>query len=159
MHLSNKDFLKLLLPFILSFLIYNFNNELIYYAKYIFVNSKTYSQETLDKRVGYYLKIKNYKTVFTTILSNIKKREKNILWITDHLLYKYQKHPLNNTTKTPKTMRWILKAVFPQQKVAIINEKVIYINSKIGTARVVQIKKDKVLLKTHKGFKWIYLFQ
>jgi len=157
MYLSNKNLIRLFIPFILSFGIYFFSDNIIQYSKYIFTDTTTQKREQLDQRVNLYLQIKNYKSIFQTILNNMDKCQKNIEWINSKFLYIYKKDtPL--TTKKKKVQNWTLQALFPQQKVAIINSKIVHLYETVNGAKVIKITQNQALLKTKKGHKWLSLF-
>jgi len=159
MHLSNREFFQLLLPFLLALGIYIFRAEIIQQTELLFPKIQKNTKETLDSRVALYLQIKNYQNYYESIEKKVQKRQENIPWISREFFYLPAKITQNiPQASVKKSKEWRLEALFPQQNVAIINAKIVHVNSTIDSAKVIKITNDKVLLKTNKGLKWLSLF-
>lgn len=169
MYLNSIQLLKLIIPFILVSILYIYSDDLVMDADVVFPTIQEYKNKELDAKANIYLKIQRNKKIYVSILNQIEKRDKERGWITEHLLYVPKKLPAKTTKviQTSVTQRkvvakkrlWTLQILYPNKKVAIINSKIVHEGSMINGAKVLHIAKDKVLLKTRQGKKWLSLFQ
>lgn len=163
MHLTPKQIALLLLPFVITGVVYLFSFDIAKNIKYLFPVYEEYKNKTLDKKAAIYLKIEANGKLYQQIKTKIQNRRQNAQWVVDTILFK--KLPNKNEQKSQvqtvhkkNTTTWRLEAVFSKVKVAIINGTLVRENSAINGARVVKILNDKVLLSSKKGEKWICLF-
>lgn len=160
MKLSKYQIFMLLIPFIVSSIVYIYNKEIIQNAGYFFDNYEEYSNKTLDNKIDIYLKISPKKQVYQEIEEKTGLRSANAEWVAENVLYKKGEIQIKTALqKEDKIDPLILQAVFPKKKFAIINDKILYERSTINGMKIIRIENHRVLLKYKKGLKWISLFQ
>ena len=167
MHLTSKQITTLLIPFLLSFIIYFFDMDIVKNVQYLFPNYEEYTNKTLDKKAVTYLKIEAKGKLYQEIQDSIIARNTNAKWISERVLYK----KMNKSKKIKRTFthkvvkrrmnvkNLHLQAVFSKDKVAIINGHFVKESASIGGIKILKIEQERVLLNSKKGKKWIYLFQ
>ena len=168
MHLTTKQISVLLIPFLISAMVYIFDFDIVKNIKYLFPSYEEYTNKSLDKKATIYLKIESKDKLYQEIQENIKKRPQNAKWIVEKVFYKKlpkKSIEVINNKKThgkknfkEKELVWNLEAVFSKDKVAIINGIVVKEKHLVDGAEVLKILDDRVLLSYKKGKKWIYLF-
>lgn len=165
LYLSNKQLAILVSPFIVASGIYFFNDEIVGNATYLFSGYGEYSNIELSQKVDMYIKIEEKYMFYKEIQERVKKREENNEWIAEEFFSPEEK--VVNATKSEqgvenvieKERYYKLEALYPNDKVAIINGTIVREGSNIEDAKVVEIKDNSVLLKNKKGLKWLHLFQ
>ena len=168
MNLSSTQILNLIIPIVVAVVVYLFNDSIVQNAKYLFPTYQEYTNKMLDKKADIYLKIESKDKIYQEIRENRTLRKENAKWMAQNVLYKKQKKeytPVSFTNKeeqaqkeTKKIYKWELQAIFPKKKIAIINNNIVKVGSKIDNAVVKDIKNDKVLIKYDEGLKWLYMF-
>ncbi|MDD5401220.1 MAG: hypothetical protein PHQ93_08555 [Sulfurimonas sp.] len=163
LYLSNKQLAILVSPFIVASGIYFFNEDIVPNASYLFASYEEYSNKELSQKVDMYLKIEEKYMLYKEIQERVKKREENSGWIADEFFYPEEK-VVNAASQqgekiVEKEYHYKLEALYPNDKVAIINGVIVREGSSIEDAKVVEIKDNSVLLKNKKGLKWLHLFQ
>ncbi|MEK6659559.1 MAG: hypothetical protein AABY36_07775 [Campylobacterota bacterium] len=168
LYLSNKQLAMMVSPFIVASGIYFFNDEIVGNATYLFSGYGEYSNIELSQKVDMYLKIEEKYVLYKEIQERVKKREENSEWIAEEFFYPQEKI-VNATTDTKaeqsiekvieKEYSYKLEALYPNDKVAIINGIIVREGGTVEDAKVVEIKDNSVLLKNKKGLKWLHLFQ
>ena len=162
MYLSRKQFFLLILPFMISLLVYYFNKELVDNAHYLFPTYKKYLNKDLDVKTNAYFQIESKYKSLQKIKNKSLLRKKNAKWATDNLFYKKQEGARVASVKSAseKTYTYKLQALFPDDKTAIINNLIVKVGSKVDNTTVVtKITNYSVQIKTNKGLKWLSLFQ
>jgi len=172
MHLTTKQIAILLVPFLISGVIYFFDMDIVKNVHYLFPNYKEYTNKTLDKKAVIYLKIESKDKLYQEIQSDILARRENAKWVAERVLYKkmppkpknlYIREKDHFSSKIEKKKANLnnlkLQAVFSKDKVAIINEHFVKESSSLGGVKILKIEQNRVLLGYKKGKKWIYLFQ
>lgn len=155
-------------PFIVASCIYFFNEDIVSNAGYLFASYEEYSNKELSKKVDMYLKIEEKSMLYKEIQERVKQREENSEWIAEEFFYPEEK--VVNIIPEIKSEQAIgkivekehhyrLEALYPNDKVAIINGVIVREGSNIEDAKIVEIKDNSVLLKNKKGLKWLHLFQ
>lgn len=165
LYLSNKQLAILISPFIVASGIYFFNEDIVPNASYLFASYEEYSNKELSQKVDMYLKIEEKYILYKEIQERAKQREENSGWIAEEFFSPEEK--VVNATKSEqgvenvieKERYYKLEALYPNDKVAIINGVIVREGSSIEDAKVVEIKDNSVLLKNKKGLKWLHLFQ
>ncbi len=158
MHLTAKQISLLLLPFLITGIVYLFGFDIAKNIRHLFPAYKEYKNKTLDQKATIYLKLEADGKLYEAIKKKIEQRKKYAHWIVQTILYKAAPREKHVQKKRKKRTAWRLQAVFSKLKVAIINGTAVRENSYIYGAKVVKILDDKVLLKSKKGEKWLYLF-
>ncbi|MDD5373552.1 MAG: hypothetical protein PHO62_09030 [Sulfurimonas sp.] len=168
LYLSNKQLAMMISPFVVASGIYFFNEDIVSNASYLFAGYNEYSNKELSQKVDMYLKIEEKYILYKDIKERVQQREKNSEWIAEKLFYPQEKI-VNVTTDTKaeqiiekvieKEYSYKLEALYPNDKVAIINGIIVREGSTVEDAKVVEIKDNSVLLKNKKGLKWLHLFQ
>ncbi len=163
MHLTAKQIALLLIPFVVTAVVYVFSFDIAKNIRYLFPVYEEYKNKTLDKKAAIYLKIESNGKLYQQIKEKIRNRRKNAKWVVTTVLYKKlpqksMKIYTQNGTSKKNITSWKLEAVFSKLKVAIINGTVVKENGFVNGARVVKILDEKVLLSFKKGKKWVYLF-
>ncbi len=167
MYLSKKAFGLLFLPFILSALVYYFSPNIISFTHSFLPVHKQHIDENLDKKMRKYLEIESKRNVYQKISEDALRREDNVRWVVDELLYVEKTKvsqrfaPLKKETLQvePKKYTYRLQAIFSDDKTALINDNFVKEGSKVNDATIKEIKEDSVLIQTDKGFLWLFLFQ
>jgi len=160
MHLSTRQILLLILPFILSTIIYIYADDITTNIKYLFPAYSQYTNRDLNSKEKIYLKMEKKEKEYNEILNKIKLRKKNSSWIIKQVLYnkkKQQKIVKKENKKIKKS--WKLQMVYPNKNIAIINGKIVKLNDIINNAKLIKIENSKVLLKQKENLQWVYLFQ
>ncbi len=157
---------KLLSPFVFIAFVFYFQDTV---TSMMFGHLPAYKESVrniLDNQMQKYLQIERDIKPYTLIIKKVNSRENFIKWAVDKVLYakiaKVQSDTLFERKMLPEKKSkksWVLQAVFPNQKIAILNSKIVHTGSKIEGAVVKKIENDKVLLKTLEGLKWIKLFR
>jgi len=159
MYLSIKHILSLLLPFLMAVILYIFSEDIIQNIKYLFPKYNEYTNKILDKKVDVYLNIAKESNEFIKTQKKIALRNKNYQWIKKDFQYQNISIVQEKKTKKPHKNNILeLQMVYPKRNIAIINNKIIHINDKIGGMQLISIEADRVLIKNKKGLKWINLF-
>ncbi len=167
MYLSKKTVGLLLLPFIFSGLIYYFSPKIINLTHSYSPLHEQQIDENLDKKMRKYLEIESKQNVYQKISEDALRREDNIKWVVDELLYvektkvTQKMTPLKKATPQvePKKHTYQLQAIFSEDKTALINDNFVKEGSKVNDATIKEIKEDSVLIQTEKGSWWLFLFQ
>lgn len=167
MHLSSKHLFLLILPFLLSFGVYFFKEEIVSNAHLFFPSYEKYSNEELDAKVAIYLQIESKHKLFKDVEEKMEFRKKEAIWAAYNLFYKKQEESkeqgsIKTTTDkhiSKKTSIYKLQAVFPDDKTAIIDDSIVKEGGMLRDAKVIRVEDSKVLIKTSKGLQWLYLFQ
>ncbi len=156
-HLNNKQIFFLLIPLVITFIVYNFDMEIVKNVKYFFPKYQEYNNPVLDKKADIYLKIDKNKLSYKNIEEKLKTRPKYTKWISDNILY--NSLSVKTTKKSyKKNTKLHLQAVFYDRQIAIINDKPYKINSKVYNGKLIKIEKTKVLIKYKRETKWLKLF-
>jgi len=164
LYLSSKQLAMIISPFIIASSAYFFNEEILGSASSIFANYNEYSNMELSKKVDMYLKIEEKYILYKEIQERIGQRKKNSEWIAREFFYPQEK-VLQTTSEVKsqqvveKEYHYSLEAIYPNNKVAIINGVLVHEGGSIEDAKIVEIKENSVLLKNKKGLKWLHLFQ
>jgi len=167
MYLSNRQVLQLITPLFVTLLLLFFQEDIITAMHAGFPKIETIKESEIYQNVDEYLKISEEMQTYDTILQKISKR-KNAIDRTTSMMFG-KKQPIQRRKKEPivrkkradiksKKHSWDLKIVFPKDNLAIIDSQFVHKGSIVNGAEVVQIEFDSVLLKTNKGFQWVYLF-
>jgi len=166
MFLSNKQIFKLLSPFVFIAFVFYFQDTI---TSMMFGYLPAYKERVhniLENQMQKYLRIERDIKPYILIMKKVNSRENFIKWAVDKVLYAKIAKVQSSTLFEKKIMSekkseklWVLQAVFPNQKIAILNSKIVHLGSKIEGAVVKKIENDKVLLKTLEGLKWIKLFR
>ncbi|MFA5234364.1 MAG: hypothetical protein WC390_08200 [Sulfurimonas sp.] len=168
MHLSSKEFFLLLSPFIASFFIYFFGQEIVGAFHDVFPSYERYANNQVDAKMEKYLEIDAKHDVYMEIENKILTRKQESQWVAEHVFYRDT--PLEAAVKAPQTQtktvevikkerNYTLQALFPDDKTAIINDFILKEGNKVDGAKILEIEDEKVLIKTNKGLKWLYLFK
>ena len=159
MYLNIKHILSLLLPFLVAVVLYIFSEDIIQNIKYLFPKYNEYTNKILDKKVDVYLNIAKESDEFIKIQKKIALRNKNSQWIKKDFLYQDVSIVQEKKTKKPHKNNILeLQMVYPKRNIAIINNKIVHINDKIGGMQLISIEADRILIKNKKGLRWINLF-
>jgi len=163
MFLNNKQMLKLLSPFLVVGLILYFQDDITrMLLKYLPVH-KEVVRNILNNQMQQYLKVSRDMKPYEKISKKAVLRQKYLQWTIDKVIYdKISDHPvgvIQNIKVSKQSVKiWRVEAIFPDEKIAIVNSKIVKEGSKIDGAMVKKIKNDMILLKTLEGLKWIKLF-
>lgn len=168
MHLNAKEFFLLLSPFIASFFLYFFGQEIVGTLHSIFPSYERYTNNQIDARMEKYLEIDAKHDVYTEIKNKMVLRKNESQWVAEHVFYRNA--PLEVAVKEPQSQtktvevikkehNYTLQALFPDDKTAIINDLILKEGNKVDGAKVLEIGDKKVLIQTNKGLKWLYLFK
>ncbi len=163
MNLNGRQFLLLLLPFIVGIVVFMFADDLVKNIKYLFPEYVEYSNPNLHEKAKIYLKMDKRGEKYREILHKIDVRKKNESWIVENILYSKEKVAKivlekEKRAKSDKKYHWTLQMAYPSKDIAIINGKIIRINEVVSTARLIKIEKDRVLLYKKGKLKWVHLF-
>jgi len=160
MHLSTKQILQLATPLFLGALLLFFQESIITMMHAQFPKIKTIKKSKIYYNVNQYLKISEEMQTYDMILQKMLKRKNASEWVVATVLS--QKQSIQNSKKADAKKQkdsWSLQIVFPKHNMAIINSQFVYKGSVVNGAKVMQIELDRVLLKTNKGLRWVYLFR
>lgn len=166
-YLSKKQMAFIAAPFVLSCAVYFVSEDIVSNANYIFPSYEEFSDNELGKKVDIYFSIEEKRAIYEEIGEKIQKREKDRSWVAQELFFEEEKPkivpPIVEAEKkreeiAPKEYQYKVEALYPKDKVAIINGVVLKEGGTIGDAEVVEIKENSVLLKNKKGLKWINMF-
>ena len=163
MYLTVKQLLYLFIPFLIGMVVYMFEDSIVGNIQYFFPSYSEYTNKTLDKKADIYLKIDAKYKIYKEIKEKMRLRPESSSWVVDHIFYKKlqkkmrQEMPLQRHKREHKPV-WRLEAIFAKEKVAIINGKMVSIGSVVSGARIVEIKKEMVCLKSKKGKECLHLF-
>ncbi|MFA5428675.1 MAG: hypothetical protein WC279_10775 [Sulfurimonas sp.] len=167
MYLSKKAVGLLLFPFILSALAYYFSPNIINCTHSFFPVHEQHIDKNLDKKMQKYLEIESKQNIYQKIGEDALRRENNVKWVVDELLYvektkvSQKLTPLKKATPQvePKAYTYQLQAIFSDDKTALINDSFVKEGSKVNDATIKEIREDRVLIQTEKGAWWLFLFQ
>ncbi|MFA6191445.1 MAG: hypothetical protein WC665_03745 [Sulfurimonas sp.] len=167
MYLSSRHFMVLLLPFVVSAIIYIFSSEVVQNISYLFSPYEDYSNRTLNSKADIYLKIEEKSKKYQEIQNKLELRKSNVEWIAKNMLYNKE-----NTTQLSSPKEIVqedevvkesfvhkLEIVYPKAKIALINGKIVHEGTIIDGAKVIKINNDGVLIEYQKGLKWLTLFR
>jgi len=158
MYLNNKQIIQLLTPFLVAFILFYFQDDILTaMRKKLPHHTATDINTNLNIEATQYLQISKDKDIYNSIIQKANKRKQAALWLCKNFIYK--KKSLQSNIKEEKIYTWKLEAVFPKYNMAIINTQFVHTNSIINKAKVVKITFDGVLLKTTKGLQWVHLFR
>ncbi len=167
MHLNSRQFLALLLPFIIALIISVLSGEIVQNISYLFSPYEEYSNKSLDSKAEMYLKIEEKSKKYQEIQKKVELRKSNVEWIAKNMLYNKQ----ISTQSTPQqeiivvdevveeSFVYKLEMIYPKVKVALINGKMVHEREIIDGAKVIKINNDGVLIEYQKGLKWLTLFR
>ena len=171
MYLTKKAVGLLLLPFILSALVYHFSPKIINYTRSFFPVHVQHIDENLDTKIQKYLEIESKQNIYQKISEDALRREDNVKWVVDKLLFvektvektkvPQRLTPLKKATIQiePKKQIYQLQAIFSDDKTALINDSFVKEGSKVNDATIKEIREDSVLIQTDRGSLWLFLFQ
>lgn len=161
MHLNNKQLLFIVFPFILSAVMYFFGEEIAGNARLFFPTYEKYSNKELDEKTNAYFGIEKKQQEYEDIQTKVGIRKKDAVWVADNLLYKEEKKKEKKSNLGEKTQEetysYKLQAIFDNNTV-IINDLILKKGSMLHNAVIAKIENDRVLIKTDKGSKWLFLF-
>lgn len=168
LHLNNKQLIMIIFPFIVATSVYFFKEEIIGGINDLFSNYDEYSNKELNQKIDIYLMIEEKYMLYKEIEDKIEQRKKNSEWVVRDVFYhkkeiidvvSVEKSEQVTEKIVEKEYHYKLEALYPNDKVAIINGVIVREGSSIEDAKVVEIKDNSVLLKNKKGLKWLHLFQ
>lgn len=168
MHLSLKEFLLFFSPFVASFLLYFFSQELIGSLHALFPSYERYVSSEIDTKMQKYLAIEAKHELYMEIQRKKESRKEASQWAIEELFYAPEVFEDVVEELPPETISmpieekehiYTLQALFPDDKTVIINDLILKEGAKIEGAKIVQISDDGVLIETNKGLKWLYMFK
>lgn len=168
MHLSSKEFFLLLSPLIASFFLYFFGQEIVGTFHDVFPSYERYANSQVDAKMEKYLEIDAKHDVYAEIENKILTRKQESQWVAEHVFYRDAPIEVVAEELQPevkavevveKEYNYTLQALFPDDKTVIINHLILKEGDEIDGAKVMEIDDEKVLIKTNKGLKWLYLFK
>lgn len=169
MYLSAKELLLLISPFIISFFLYFFGQEIIGGLHSMFPSYERYANSQINAKMEKYLAIEAKHDVFVEIENNTVVRKNESQWVAEHVFYRdapiafsvvEELQPeIKAVEVVEKEYSYTLQALFPDDKTVIINDLILKEGDTIDGAKVVEISGDGVHIKTNKGLKWLYLFK
>lgn len=170
MYLSTKELFLLLSPFVVSFFIYFFGQEIIGTLHSVFPSYERYANSQIDAKMEKYLAIEGKHDIYAEIEDKTVVRKNESQWMAEHIFYRdapiasaLEVEELQPEIKTvevvEKEYSYTLQALFPSDKTVIINDLILKEGDTLEGAKVMEIGSEKVLLKTNKGLKWLYLFK
>ncbi|MDK9694315.1 MAG: hypothetical protein OEL19_08750 [Sulfurimonas sp.] len=171
MYLSTKELFLFVSPFIVSFFIYFFGQEIIGTLHSMFPSYERYANSQIDAKMEKYLAIDGKHDIYTEIEDKTVVRKNESRWVAEHFFYRDA--PIAFATSVVEELRpeiktvevvekeysYTLQALFPDDKTVIINDLILKEGDVVDGAKVMEISGEKVLLKTNKGLKWLYLFK
>jgi len=156
MRLNSWQIFTLTIPFIISILLYTFNDTIV---QNIHSLSPKYDENdsfiNFDKKTGTYLAIGVKSKFYKEMEKKISARQSNAFWISKYILYETAREETSKTSKSA----WRLQMVYPKHKIAIINGKIKKLNEMIDGAKIIKIENLSVLLEYNKRQTWVTLFQ
>lgn len=168
MYLSAKEIFLLIFPFVASFFLYFFGQEIMSTVHSIFPSYERYANSQIDAKMEKYLAIEAKHNIFTEIENKIVARKQESAWVAEHVFYRDAplevvveelKPQVKAVEIVEKEHHYALQALFPDDKTVIINDVILKEGDEIDSAKVMEINDEKVLIKTNKGLKWLYLFK
>ena len=163
MRLTNKQALTLIFPFVVSSIIYMFDVEIVSNIHHLFPIYAEYSNKVLSEKTDTYLEIEKKYKLYKNINNKIELRKTNARWIAENLFYDKQEKVIvelsSKKKNNAKSYAYQLKIVYPNEKIAIINDLTVREGTLIPGAKVIKIQNNRVLLQYKKGLKWLYLFK
>lgn len=159
MYLNKKQASLLVAPFAVAILFFYFENEILSWMRTTFPSYKNSANSAFNEEVNEYLRVGSDMKDFEDVETKIQKRKEASQWIAKKLFYKKEYKKVTNTQKkSVQKPTWSIEAIFPKYNMVIINSQFAHKGSIINNAKIMQIKFDRVLLKTNKGLQWVHLF-
>jgi len=162
MLLSNKQVFKLLSPLLLVVAVLYFQEEIMGIVYRYMPLKKEKIHTIFRNQMQSYLFIERDIRPYNDVIKRNLIRKESIKWIIDKVVYnkleKKGEEIIQKKVAKQPLKSWSVKAIFPDNNVAIINSKIAHIGSKIDGAIIEKIEEDRVLIKTAEGLKWIKLF-
>ncbi len=168
MHLRTKELLLFIFPFLASFVLYFFGQEVVGTLHTLFPSYERYTNSEIDVKMEKYLSIEAKHQLYEEIEKKKERRKSEQEWVAEHILYRDA--PLEAVVEelAPETLApqveekertYTLQALFPEDKTVIINDLILKEGAEIEGAKIVQVSDDGVLIETNKGLKWLYMFK
>jgi len=161
MFLNNIQIAKILTLILFSIILLLHQNDFGYIINYFTPPLQTENNAPLANTLLKYKQLEAEKYLYIERKKVLKSRSDNYNWIVSNLLYtKAIKNKDKKTlSKSVRKESWVLEILYPKQKTAIINSKILKVGQYVNGALLVKVEYDRALLKTKKGQKWVYLFQ
>ncbi|MBD3823436.1 MAG: hypothetical protein IE916_02865 [Epsilonproteobacteria bacterium] len=168
MYLSNRELAALISPLAVAGAFYFMSTPIIEAMSGYFPAYNEYTNKTLSQKTALYLQIESQYSLYDTIIEQERRRAESADWIAGELLYSHvrvapsesleamQTHE-GNQTVAEYTYR--VELLFPKEKIALVNGKIVKEGDRIHDATILKIGSDSLLLKNKKGLQWLYLFK
>jgi len=184
MHLNSKSLFILISPFILAGGVWFFNDVLVTYIVHFFESAQKQKTSILDEKGSTYQFITEHQVEYAALLHKIQIRDENHFWISERfynpasftpsstliavpsslpppslsLLPPPSLLPVHDENSTVLTETWSVQMVMPEQKMAIINNRIMRIGQRIDGIKLLQVTDNSVFIQTTKGSQWVKLF-
>lgn len=124
-------------------------------------NIKNIENVKKEKRINKYMQINTQKEKFLLLQKKIRIRKQKKDQLINDFFYSKQKNKkkIKNVKSTKYEKKLTVTYIDFKNKNVIINSKILCIGDSINIYKVLKIYKNKVLLYSEKGFKWLKLFK
>lgn len=184
MHLSAKSLFILVSPFIIACGVWFFNDTLVTYIVHFFESAQKQKTSVLDEKGSTYQFITEHKVEYANLLHKLQIRNENHFWISERFYNQDSLTPSSTLVAVPSlppppslsllpppsllpsdegnitvfTETWNVQMVMPEQKMAIINNRIMRIGQRIDGVKLLQVTDNSVFIQTTKGSQWVKLF-